>query len=183
MPPELSSADVIAMAAALVSAIGGAAAAFAAFRSASHAREASAYSVAAEHRLITRELVGAVHSVLSEVTRAHMLADSYLSELTTVEVFTRNRGHSSGVALRAAVQADLEKLDAMRVEASRIRDGFKDLATTSIADLSVKLARLHGSAAEAQLVCESLNRRLISASAQNRAYRDTTIQRTTQPGA
>src|SRR5262245_9315812 len=122
MPADPNTAEIISSDAAVVSAAGGAFAAWAAFHSASHAKQSSMQAAEAERRLLARQVVATAHSVLADIDLANVLAQSYMGELSAHEVFTHAVGNSGGVELREKLKAQLEMLGGLRAEVESIRD-------------------------------------------------------------
>jgi hypothetical protein len=183
MASDPSTADIISAIAAVVSAAGGCFAAWAAYRSATHARATSVHAQDAERRLAASALLGTAQTVRSDIALAESLVETYLGELTANEVFTGNRGHSRGAEMRAKISAELESLKLIEPQLETIRAGNHSLHTASIADISSHPAQVEEFATRARRVCDDLGRRLGSVTAQNRAYRDAVATRTNPPGA
>jgi hypothetical protein len=183
MSSDPNTADIISAIAAVVSAAGGCFAAWAAYRSATHAQATSAHARDAERRLAARALLGAAQTARSDIALAESLVETYLGELTANEVFTRNRGHARGDEIRAKVRADLEALKSIEPQLATIHAGAVTLHTASISDISSQLAQVEEFATKARRNCEDLSRRLGAVTAQNRAYRDAVAARPSAPGA
>lgn len=134
--------DAIATIAAVVSAIGGAFAAIAAFRSAGAAQASAKHAADVEHRALVRDVLAVAASIIRDAARARLIADALPDAYKTLHALAGSgSGSNEGIAI-AKVEA---KADAIAPSAQRAKNVGNDYATlykASADDLSNMLAGL-----------------------------------------
>jgi hypothetical protein len=156
----------------IVSAVGGAFAALAAFRSASSASDALNQAVRLERRALVRQLVVSAHGVISEEARIAALVDELKLQYSTLFTFA---GQGDGSRQKFYVdRAEKKKQEAntLQLEAKKLIEEAKSLAGASEEDLTQALSKFDGHLVRVKSIREDLQREIDSVAQQNLMYRD-----------
>ena len=138
-PYEIASAI-----AAIVSAVGGAFAAVAAFRSAGAAREAALSAEHANRRAMLREVSAVAASILGAVLGVKSRAAELITEYKSAEVFSGTRENSSLQKLQETTRELQGKAESFVADAGLFANGATQLAASPVEEIDRVLVRLTG---------------------------------------
>jgi hypothetical protein len=152
----------------VVAAGGGALAAFAAFRSAVIAQNASEHAQKVERRSLYREVVSTVHAVIAESVRVDELANRLRGAYGTLFTFVgRGTDGSAETQLLEGVENKQSEVDELQQKAlERLRDR-KSLAGMAEEDLTELLTTYDGHLIQIRRIRETLSHDLASVELQN----------------
>jgi hypothetical protein len=168
--------EIASAVAAVVSAVGGAFAAVAAFRSADAARGVARAAEESERRALLREVSSAAASILAAVLGATSRGQELLLEYRSAEVFSGSVGHSGLRQLRESTETLIEKARSFTADAQLFSGGAKSLAGSPTHEVERVRIRLTESLALVQVIREELDRKYKAMAEQNLQHRQVALQ-------
>jgi hypothetical protein len=162
--------------AAVVSAIGGAFAAVAAFRSAASARDATHQAEESERRALLREVSSSAASVQAVVLGVSSRGKELLLEYRSAEGFSGSADNSSLLALRESVEQLVEQARTFVGDAQLFSGGAKSLSSAPIEEIERVRTRLTENLGLAQVIREELDRKYFDMASKNMQYRQAVLQ-------
>lgn len=162
--------------AAVVSAVGGAFAAVAAFRSAGAAREAARSAEDTNRRAMLREVSSAAASILVAVLGVKSRGTELIIEYNSAEVFSGSAGNSSLQKLRENTLELQAKAESYVADAGLFVNGATQLAASPAEDIDRILVRLSGNLQIIQTIRDELDRKYTSMASQNAQHREVALQ-------
>lgn len=170
-PYEISNAV-----AAVVSAVGGAFAAVAAFRSAGAAREAALSAEHANRRAMLREVSALAASILGSVLGVKSRAAELIAEYKSAEIFSGLRDSSSLLMLQECARELQIKAESFVADAGLFANGATQLAASSAEEIDRVFVRLSGNLQIVQTIRDELDRKYAAMSSQNAQHREVALQ-------
>lgn len=170
--------EVVSAAAAVVSAVGGAFAAWAAFRSAESARIAQQAGAAAEHRAALRQIGTTATEVQIEVERIASRGNDLKIAYRTLFTFAGQLGSSRNNLYDAAVDEKLKRASELGGYAKLFTTAAAKLDGTPPEETDRVQVRLSNTLTEIRALREDLERELSSVEGQSATYRDQAIRGT-----
>lgn len=162
--------------ASVVSAVGGAFAAVAAFRSADSAREAARSAEDSNRRTRLREVSSAAASILVAVLGIKSRASELIVEYRSAEVFSGSVGHSSLQLLREGTIELQAKAESFVADASLFANGATQLAKSPEEEIDRVWVRLSGNLQLLQTIRDEIDRKYTAMAAQNLQHRELVLQ-------
>jgi hypothetical protein len=169
--PSPSPYEVASAIAAVVSAVGGAFAAVAAFRSAATARDATRQAEETERRALLREVSTAAASIQAAVLGVSSRGQELLLEYRSAEVFSGSADHSALRQLRESTENLIEKARSFVEDAQLFSGGAKSLSDAPIEELERVRTRLMETLGLVQVIREELDRKYLDMAARNLQHR------------
>jgi hypothetical protein len=170
-PYEIASAV-----AAVVSAIGGAFAAVAAFRSAASARDATRQAEESERRALLREVSTAAASIQAVVLGVSSRGQELLLEYRSAEVFSGSADHSALPKLRESTENLIEKARSFVEDAQLFSGGAKSLSDAPVEEVERVRTRLTENLTLVQVIREELDRKYLDMASKNMQHRQVILQ-------
>lgn len=174
--PSPSPYEIASAVAAVVSAVGGAFAAVAAFRSAGAAREAALSAEHANRRAMLREVSAVAASILGAVLGVKSRAAELISEYKSAEVFSGSRENSSLLKLQENTRELQAKAESFVADAGLFANGATQLAASPAEETDRVFVRLSGNLQLIQTIRDELDRKYAAMSSQNAQHREVTLQ-------
>lgn len=171
----MAAPEIISAIAAVVSAIGGAFATVAAFRSATAARDAARSADETCRRAMLRDVSAAADSILVAVLGVKSRGTELMSEYTSAEVFSGSAGNSSLRQMREAALGLVAQAESFVEDAKLFVNGARSLHTSPLDEVDRVLVRLSGKLKLAHTIHDELDRKHITISAQNAQHRQAAL--------
>lgn len=168
--------EVASAVAAVVSAVGGAFAALAAFRSAGAAREAALSAEHANRRAMLRDVSAIAASILGAVLGVKSRAAELICEYKSAEVFSGSRENSSLLKLQESTCELQAKAESFVADAGLFANGATQLAASPAEDIDRVFVRLSGNLQLIQTIRDELDRKYAAMSSQNAQHREVALQ-------
>lgn len=169
------SASVISVIASVVSAIGGAIACIAAFRSAGHAKEAFEESQKADKRHALRQLSLTAHQVVVEVERIKWLAQGLKVAYKTLVVFCGATGGSRVTIFTKEIEEKVGVAETLENKSSPFIELQVALLNGPLEEISGREVRMSQHLAEAVALREKLEIELADIQAKNATHQEIAI--------
>jgi hypothetical protein len=173
--------EIASAAAAVVSAVGGAFAAIAAFRSADAARDAARTAEESERRALLREVSNTAASIQAAVLGVTSRGQELLLEYRSAEIFSGSAEHSGLRQLREATETLTERARSFIADAQLFSGGAKSLVESPIDEVERVRTKLAESLALVQVIREELDRKYKAMAEQNLQHRQVALQATRGP--
>lgn len=161
----------------MVSAIGGAAACIAAFRSSGHAKKAFEENQKMEKSFALRQLSINAHQVVVEVDRIKWTAQGLTAAYKELAVFAGADGGSRQTVMLAEVDEKIQSAEALKEKASPFIELNHDLLHGPLEEISSREVLMSQLQVEATALREKVEIELYEAQAQNAAYREKAIHK------
>ncbi|WP_169333093.1 hypothetical protein [Thiobacillus denitrificans] len=162
--------------AAVISAIGGAFAAVAAFRSAATARDATRQAEEAERRVLLREVSTAAASIQAVVLGVSSRGQELLLEYRSAEVFSGSSDHSGLRQLRESTENLIKKARFFVEDAQLFSGGAKSLSDAPVEEVERVRTRLAENFNLLQVIREELDRKYLDVASKNMQHRQVILQ-------
>jgi hypothetical protein len=153
-----SAAEILSVAAAAISAVGGAFAAWAAMQSARSASKTQAAADAMERNFALRDAALAAGEVQVEALRANARADQLKLSYSTLFTLSGSSGNSRQALYVTAIETKLGRVTQLLDDASKFKDGATSLKEATIEDMLRVQMRLTTSVKEVRALREELDR-------------------------
>lgn len=169
-------ASLISVIASVVSAIGGATACVAAFRSAGHAKEAFEEAQKADKRYSLRQLSLTAHQVVVEVERIKWLAQGLKVAYKTLAVFCGATGGSRVTMFTKEIEEKIGVAETLENKASPFIELQVALLNGPLEEISGREVKMSQYLAEAVALKENIEIELADIQAQNATHQEIAIQ-------
>lgn len=179
--PSPSPYEIAIAIAAVISAVGGAFAAIAAFRSAGAAREAALSAEHANCRAMLREVSAVAPSILGAVLGVKSRAAELSSEYKTAELFSGSRQSSSLLKLQEIARELEAKAESYFADAELFANGATQLATSPAEEIDRVFVRLSGNLQLIHTIRDELDRKYVAISSQNAQHREVALNSRVPP--
>lgn len=167
---------IISAIAAVISAIGGAVACVAAFRSAKHAKDTFDAGQLSEKRLVLRQLSITAHQVVVEVERIKWTAQGLKVAYQTLLTFAGQFGSSKQNPYTQEVDTKIQEAESLLEKARPFTTFQETLINGPLEEISSREVTIAQSLARAKAIREKLDEELRSIEAQNQTHRERVLQ-------
>lgn len=150
--------EILSVAAAVVSAVGGAFAAWAALQSAQSASKTQEAADAMERNFALRDVALAAGEVQVEARRAETRAEQLKLSYSTLFILSGSFGNSRQAVFVAELEKKVERIAQLVEDASKFKDGAASLRKATIEDVLRVQTRLTNSVKESRALREELDR-------------------------
>lgn len=174
---EPSPYEIASAVAAIVSAIGGAFAALAAFRSAAFAKEATLQAEESERRALIREVSKTAAEIMASSLSTSSRGQDLIVEYRTAEVFSGSAENSSIRQLQENTASLVERSRSFAEDAKTFVGGAKALALAPHDEIDRVRTRLTENLGLLRVIREELDRKYADMTARNLQHRQAAIQR------
>lgn len=168
--------EIVSAVAAVISALGGAFAAIAAFRSAAMARAATQQIEESERRALLREVSTTAASIQATVLGVSSRGKELLIEYRSAEVFSGSSNNANLQGLRESTEDLIEKARLFVPDAQLFSGGAKSLVGVPIEEVERVSTRLSENLKIVQVIREELDRKHLDMAARNMQHRQVILQ-------